>query len=76
MTSSARRQLKTPEQIEHDLLEDLRQKRLDWKHSSGKDQELARQLFMDALDLFKSFYHLRQIDDALDCAANNLRTRT
>jgi len=48
-------QLKTREQIENDLSEDLYNKQLAWRGASDQDRETARQQFMDALHRFNSF---------------------
>ena len=55
MSGGASRQLKTREQIENDLAEDLYRKQLAWRQASDKDRDAARQQFIDALHRFNSF---------------------
>jgi hypothetical protein len=48
----ATRQAKTRRQIENDLLEDLRQRQMEWMQASDQDREAARRQFIGALQVF------------------------
>ncbi len=51
------------EQIENNLLEDLRQKQLAWIRASEADRDLLRQQFMNALQVFNSLVLDRKLPD-------------
>ena len=46
---------KTREQIENDLLEQLRQRHIDWIGASEQERDAARRRFMDALHWLNRF---------------------
>ena len=54
MDSRTSRRQEIRKQIENGLLEDLRQKQIEWMRASDHDRVAARQQFIDALNRFNS----------------------
>jgi len=51
---SIKRLSRTKQEMETDLLEELRLRRREWNRASEEDRDVARQRFMNALDTFYS----------------------
>jgi hypothetical protein len=54
---------KTKQQIEAQLLEELRRHKKEWVTASDDNREAARERFMDALNVFNSFVIYGKLSD-------------